>query len=1051
MAASTREDEAATDALLAAEAAKSMPDGVGSPSAQSRSVASGTNTPGTVPAASVEAERERVLTRMQAAALRRAEELASYRREERCTEQFADDVQGLADLVAGLTDDRQDIADTADRYLATLMPSASATDQEDKQRQSCKTGVMSTSDVTRPRTRRDARNTDGRRRRRAGMSQRPVQTRWPWAAILSLVLAVVAGVSGWATMHPASTISVEVHGSMVTKSQIEASLGNLKAYSPFTVRVCGPGQAGACAEPERGVLSITVGNAAPRTRIAKGWLHFPTGSPDRTHRTAPQMIQHAATTSYKVGQNAGQVSSAAHAAVEAQGLQLHRSPLLWGGVVNLCLVVACVRGYLHYRRRRLRARLDTTMTAAARSLATVLLDLERAELSAVELEAARTHKMSGPDPWAMVRAFESVPSRSVELTRRRADLDSRLRTEPYIAGPRTAEDVERFAEDCAQLEADLTELNMRAALLLDSPNSLDVWDRATRPLVTAEDTVRAALQRTDSLSIPSVVNTLGLLSEVKETMLAAGGRRSGDAAKGPEEISEYETSLITEQTLRVSEILTDLIRRLSRTSRLVYRPRRERPKDLRRISPVAGAAQRSAPGLEARPLVAHLAGPARHITAEGFRSWWDEVILVPDWKRRAAKRSLQGQEPDARTERMSGRARRRRKKFDALSPNARSARLTAWSQWRAMGRGARIVMAMPVVAFLCLACGFIGHAVGTSINEGRHQESTHVVGSILSERAEDWPLKQVTEDAEISWAYVPMRVIIMDLPQRESTSEQPQDLPRLDGPAGHRLTRQMVAAVGKDRPDLLDPATGDLRSDVAVIGLAEPPSDGTGQSGLGDVYHVDAWAWGPTAAPERSGGYLPAHFPGTYREEGGTITLAPVYVMDVFGTPLRTATPTAEVTVVTATVAAVVGCFTVCIWVGTTPWKAWGAGRSRRRKADASLAATRAALQAAYSHEDEAELDALLASRAAARAAASGTEGTVPDGDVEAERRRVTERTRALALRRADELAGLPKKDRSSPGFAAQVTELGDLAASLETAEQHAAHLAEKYLSTLLT
>jgi hypothetical protein len=69
---------------------------------------------------------------------------------------------------------------------------------------------------------------------------------------------------------------------------------------------------------------------------------------------------------------------------------------------------------------------------------------------------------------------------------------------------------------------------------------------------------------------------------------------------------------------------------------------------------------------------------------------------------------------------------------------------------------------------------------------------------------------------------------------------------------------------------------------------------------------------------------------------------------------------------------------------------------------------------------------------------------------VEAERRRVTERTRALALRRADELAGLPKKDRSSPGFAAQVTELGDLAASLETAEQHAAHLAEKYLSTLL-
>jgi hypothetical protein len=555
------------------------------------------------------------------------------------------------------------------------------------------------------------------------------------------------------------------------------------------------------------------------------------------------------------------------------------------------------------------------------------------------------------------------------------------------------------------------------------------------------------------------------LAEVRDTVLAFGARRAERTSRteAPEDLdadeglNAEETTFISEQTLRISAVLAELLEKLRKGAWLTYRSRRRTPKDIRGLRPLTAVELRSEPGLLQRPLVSRLIQSDHPLTAEGFRSWWDDAILVPDWKQRAARRSTHDQDPGSRTERLRGRERRRQKELGSLTPAQRKDRLIRKAQARSLGLVARVLVALPIVVVVCLLFGSVGFSIGDEFKKGGHRESTHVASTILSDHAKDWVLKSVIHDVEITYAYRPLRMVIMDLPQRRNPDDDYAELPELTAVDGHQLTRQMVQRVRQHQPELYDTVSGDLKRDVVVIGLARPPSDGTSERGRGDAYDVDAWAWGPLPTSERGGGYPSASPPGSHDDsDTATVTVWPPHLMAVFGTPNWTTSPASGFIVIICTVGLVVIVFTFCVWLWTKPWKAWGANGRRRRTSERSLTAATAALQAGYSREDEAELDALMVSRAtapaerrtAARSGPAGTGTNGIEGDVEAERRRVSSRARAVALRRAEELAGRSKQERTSRGFAAEVTELGDLATALADSDQHTRELAERTLST---
>ncbi|WP_291277806.1 hypothetical protein [Galactobacter sp.] len=889
--------------------------------------------------------------------------------------------------------------------------------------------------------------------------------RWPWAALCSLLLAAVAAVAGLVLFTARSDISVQVRGADVTESQVLASMDGLRAYAPFTLRVCGLEEAEQCQNPGPGLVTIRQEAGMPVTEVAPDLLRFPLLSSDGIDEdSAHHMIQQAATDAALSGQGAGQPSAAAAAVVEAQSLSLHRSPLLWGGLFLAFLLTAFVLGFRHQRQWRRQTGLEEQIAHGAKALSAALIRLDEVELTAAQLEMLHSDADTAAE---LAKQLRRLPGRILELVREQDELQS-WHADTVFTKEQAAR-ITRFQDHSTAFSREVNALCGQAALLMHPTSS--VWDLEARPLLESQATVESALKRIRGTRIKSARTAVETLSQVREDVLGLGARRmTGTGSIVTEDLQE-----LVRLTMLVDEVLAELVAGLTKVRNV--QPRRDLPKDLRKASHAQGVRLRSEPGMAQRPLVRQALGGVQRrgvMTAQGFRSWADDVILVPGSRKSVSQNARQ-----ARAE--SGR---------------RSA--SKHAAGRRYGSLRELWTAPAAVACACVVAGLVlGSIVGSTptwLEEYERTEHPTLVSafttipenenynSAVFENELDPDFNDVLKDGykgvyDPVTSYRPIKLVVVELPadlgqdrvkpltsysegrERDKEEERRErdlnvPVPSVPDAVQAVTARQLVRTAVRENPELLDPRTGDLMPEAVVMGLRQvsssPQADEEGRShgsGLSYVYYrLAAWGWGPAYASQSDGGEGISPRASDTAEGRGLgsellETLLPK-LAETHGRPLWITAPSTRVAVTLGTTTALIAVITLVLWLNTKPWLALGASGRRRRASDATLERTRADLLARFSREDEDSLNMLLAVR-------GGPEAESDAGSVEAERHRIRTRAQAMALRQAEELAAAPRAERSTQRFARQVAALEDMVRWIDSSSEKTAQAVQRHLDSV--
>ncbi|RII42909.1 DUF5129 domain-containing protein [Galactobacter valiniphilus] len=812
----------------------------------------------------------------------------------------------------------------------------------------------------------------------------------PWAALGALGLAVLLSLVAVFVSIPTSSVSVRIASGPVTEAQVRAVWGGeLKAFERTELLVCGSENPRPCVDPPRGRVAVIVDGRYSWARVAKGWLDVPHNE-EKYEPNGNDMVLNAFQTSERAGQLAGSAALAARAAVDAQAQALGRSPVLWAVLILASLVAALVLWRRHAARAERRRELWHTLAVGSRHLATVNLDLEATALNEAAL---RDLKVGGQGPknlrGALLRLAGRVREKSLELTRREDELYPQLPRALPTAGDLSAEQAGAFRRAAERLDGTDDAVQDGLALLSGGASALDAWDRAARPVIEAPDRLEALAGESagTARALAPIVERLDAL-RTKALALRPGTRaETGAKSDEPAHPAAAATSLAALGTL-AGEASTLLDEALA-------------------------------------PLAALLAtDPASAREAARDESWSrDEAPLLSALARGedAPALSIGGveafvQERTAELDTPAGRV-----QHELASPAAREG---------LRRRGSRFGCVSLLVPLLALAGIIWGtQAVISAVGErGR----VHPVSFADLPQGEGWPtLAQAQSDADEVRAFIPWRISVAVLP-----ADPAQDIVRETTPSKYDSGRRFELLASRDRgqavrtaiasrPDLVDPATGDLFPDVLLIVVRD-----VGQGEYRDL----GLAWGPTPAPRLSGEYLTGSSESVSVERPRFIPYGAVYYLKqdlagALGKPAWTESASVRFGLGALVVLAVSGLSLLVLWL---------IGRRRpervsRRENDDALEATRARLGGLFTAEDEALL--------------SATAAEARSGDPELEDRRVRVRAQLLALRRLEELASRPRGERAGRPHAADVARASTFVEALREREDELASRARSLLA----
>ncbi|MDR2255380.1 MAG: DUF5129 domain-containing protein [Arthrobacter sp.] len=809
----------------------------------------------------------------------------------------------------------------------------------------------------------------------------------PWAALSMLGLAVLAGLVAVFISIPTHSVSVSIASGPVTEAQVRAVWGGeLKAFERTELLVCGSEKPGPCAAPPRGRVSVIVDGKYAWARVAKGWLQVPHNE-EQYDPDGDDMVRNAFDTSQSAGQLAGSAALAARAAVDAQAQSFSRSPVLWASVVLASLIAALVLWRRHASRAERRRELWHTLAVGSRHLATVTLDLEATALNEsslrdLEVSGQRSKALRG----TLLRFAARVREKSLELTRREAELYPRLPRELPTAGDLSQEQALAFRSAAQRLDGTDDAVQDGLSLLCNSPGAIDAWDRAARPVVEAPDRLKA-LAGGDAAAAQALAPIIQRLDALRTQALALRPGVRGAAATDRDEAATPASSLEALVALagKASGLLDEALAPLATLLATDAASARE------------AASRASWSGGEA-PLLSALArgedAPALSIGGvEAFVRERTAELDTPDGRLQQEFASPEGHEQ----------LRRRGTRFGWL--------------------GLPTVI-LAIVGILWGTQAVIG-AVGDS---GR----VHPVSFVDLPQGEGWPtLAQAQEDADEIRAFIPWRISVAVLPADpaqdivKETTPNEYDSGRWFESLPERERVQAIRAAIESRPDLVDPATGDLFPDVLLVVARD-----VGQGEYRDL----GLAWGPTAAPRLSGKYLTGADDSIGVDRPRSVHYGAVYYLrqDLAASLGKPAWSES------ASVRFGIGAVVVLTISGLTLLVLWLVGRSRpervsRRENDAALAATRDRLGELFTAEDEA-----LLSAAAAEA---------HTGSPELEDRRLRVRAQLLALRRLEELASRPRAERAGRIHAADIARAATFVEALRGREDELASRARALLA----